>query len=104
MLSFNFNWDFLMLLKNLLKLDSDKLMLSYRHEAIVLGVEFNRKKLKVLDNQIKGKDMGDYIINYKPDFWNNLNLPPDSKFYTNSANQLENLYGIPLETQFIRAK
>jgi len=91
-------------MKNLLKLDSDKLMLSYRHEAIVLGVEFNRKKLKVLDNQIKGKDMGDYIINYKPDFWNNLNLPPNSKFYTNSADQLENLYGIPLETQFIRAK
>lgn len=91
-------------MKNLLKLDSDKLKLSYRHEAIILGVEFDRKKLKVLDNQIKGKDMGDYIINYKPDFWNNLNLPPDSKFYTNSADQLENLYGIPIETQFARTK
>ena len=91
-------------MKNLLKLKGNKLKLSYKHEAIVLGIEFDRKKIKVMDNQINGKDMGDYIVDYDPDFWENLNLPPNSKFYKTSSQQLENLYGIPLETQFARIK
>lgn len=91
-------------MKNLLKLKGNKLKLSYKHEAIVLGIEFDRKKIKVMDNQINGKDMGDYIVDYDPDFWENLNLPPNSKFYNTSSQQLENLYGIPLETQFARIK
>ena len=55
--------------------------LSYRHEAIVLGVVTNRKKIRVSDNIIKRKDIGDYNIKYNSDFWKNINLPPDSKFY-----------------------
>ena len=56
--------------------------------------------IKVKDNIIPRKDMGDYKIIYESDFWKNLNLPPNSKFYKTSSQQLENLYGIPLETQF----
>ena len=31
-------------------------------------------------------------------------LPPNSKFYKESSKQLENIYGIPIETQFKRVK
>ncbi len=87
-------------MKKLLKLKSNEMKLSYRHEAIVLGVEDNRKKIRVSDNIINRKDIGDYNIKYNADFWKNVNLPPDSKFYKLSANQLEKLFGIPLENQF----
>lgn len=87
-------------MKKLLKLKSNEMKLSYRHEAIVLGVEDNRKKIRVSDNIINRKDIGDYNIKYNADFWKNINLPPDSKFYKLSANQLEKLFGIPLENQF----
>jgi len=88
------------LTKKLLKLKSNEMKLSYRHEAIVLGVEDNRKKIRVSDNIINRKDIGDYNIKYNSDFWKNVNLPPDSKFYKLSANQLEKLFGIPIENQF----
>jgi len=87
-------------MKKLLKLKSNMIKLSYRHEAIVLGVENNGKKIRVRDNIIKGKDIGDYNIEYNSDFWKNINLPPDSKFYKRSAKQLDELFGIPLENQF----
>ena len=87
-------------MKKLLKLNSNKMKLSYRHEAIVLGVVTNRKKIRVRDNIIKRKDIGDYNIKYNSDFWKNINLPPDSKFYKRSAQQLEKLFDIPLENQF----
>ena len=87
-------------MKKLLKLNSTKMKLSYRHEAIVLGVVTNRKKIRVRGNILKGKDIGDYNIKYNSDFWKNINLPPDSKFYKRSAKQLEKLFDIPLENQF----
>lgn len=91
-------------MKTLLKLEQDKIKLSYRHEAVVLGIEYTTKKIKVRHNLSKGKDIGDYNIEYQPDFWKNLNLPPDSKFYKTSSEQLESLYGIPLKAQFELAK
>ena len=87
-------------MKKLLKLKSNEIRLSYKHEAIVLGVVTNRKKIRVSGNLIKRKDIGDYNIKYNSDFWKNFNLPPDSKFYKQSARQLEKLFGIPLENQF----
>lgn len=91
-------------MQKLLKLKKNKIKLSYRHEAIVLGIEFERKEIKVRDNILPRIDMGDYKINYKSDFWKGLNLPPNSEFYKTSAKQLENLYGIPIEAQFKRIK
>ena len=87
-------------MKNLLKLKSDEMKLSYRHEAIVMGVVYDRKRISVNDNIIQRKDIGDYNIEYDSNFWENINLPPDSKFYKQSAKQLEELFGIPLEDQF----
>jgi hypothetical protein len=91
-------------MKQLLKLEKDEIKLSYRHEAIVLGIEYKSKSIRVKNNLSVGKDIGDYNIAYQPNFWNNINLPPDSKFYKTSSKQLELLYGIPLENQFKNAK
>ena len=90
--------------KRLLKLDEDELKLSYRHEAIVLGIETDRKKIRVSENIILGKDIGDYNLKYDQEFWETVSLPPDSKFYKESSKQLESIYGIPIETQFKRVK
>ena len=90
--------------KRLLKLEKDEIKLSYRHEAIILGIETDRKKIRVSENIKLGKDIGDYNLKYDPQFWETVSLPPDSKFYKESSNQLENIYGIPLETQFKRVK
>lgn len=87
-------------MKNLLKLDSDKIKLSYRHEAVVLGIEYEPKNIKVRHNLSEGVDLGDYDIGYQPEFWKKITLPPDSKFYKTSSKQLESLFGIPLEDQF----
>jgi len=87
-------------MKRLLKIKGDKIKLSYRHEAIVLGIITDKKHIKVRDNTINGKDLGDYQIKYNPEFWKSINLPPDSKFYKTSAKQLESLFGIPLQKQF----
>lgn len=91
-------------MKQLLKLEKDEIKLSYRHEAIVLGIEYKSKSIRVKNNLSVGKDIGDYNIAYQPNFWNNINLPPDSKFYKTSSKQLELSYGIPLENQFKNAK
>lgn len=87
-------------MQKLLKLEKDEIKLSYRHEAVVLGIEYKSKSIRVNDNLSVGKDIGDYNIAYQQNFWNNINLPPDSKFYKTSSKQLELLYGIPLENQF----
>ena len=90
--------------KRLLKLKEDKIKLSYRHEAIVLGIETERKKIRVSENIKPGKDIGDYNLKYDSEFWKSVSLPPDSKFYKESSKQLENIYGISIETQFKRVK
>ena len=90
--------------KKLLKLKEDEIKLSYRHEAIVLGIETDRKKIRVSENIILGKDIGDYNLKYDQEFWETVSLPPNSKFYKESSKQLENIYGIPIETQFKRVK
>ena len=73
---------------------------SYKHEVYVLGIERNRD-IVYSGNYIRNKgDIGDLKVNYNPDFWKNLNLPPESTFYKKSVEQLESIFGVPLETQF----
>jgi hypothetical protein len=88
-------------LKGLLKLDSNTIDLSYRHEAIVIGIETDWKKINIKSN-IKGNniDMGDYNIPYNENFWNNLSMPPDSKFYIKNKKELESIFGVPLNIQY----
>ncbi|WP_105047073.1 carboxypeptidase-like regulatory domain-containing protein [Polaribacter gangjinensis] len=88
-------------LKNLLKLKSNTIDLSYRHEAIVLGVEKDWKNINIKSN-IKGNqlDMGDYNLPYNEMFWNHLSMPPDSKFYIKNKKELESIFGVPLNIQY----
>ena len=44
--------------------------------------------------------MGDYNLPYNESFWNNLNIPPDSKFYINNKKELEAIFGVPLLIQY----
>ena len=83
-----------------LNLSSNKISLSYRHEFIVLDIITEKDKMDVSHNYKKGKDIGDYKIKYNPVFWQNLNLPPASKFYKKNVKELESIYGVPLEAQF----
>jgi len=88
-------------LRNLLKLKTNTIDLSYRHEAIVLGVETNWKNINIKSKTKENKlDMGDYNLPYNESFWNNLNMPPDSKFYINNKKELEAIFGVPLLIQY----
>ncbi len=87
-------------MQKLLKVKTNSMTATWIHEVIVLGIETNRKKIDVDDNMLKGVDMGDYDIPYKQDFWSKLNLPPASKFYNKYTEELESVYGVPLNKQF----
>lgn len=86
--------------KRLLQTNSNKVPVSYRHEAFVIGLETNKKKIKVGNYEGYKKDMGDIDIKYNPNFWNNFSIPPETAFYKKSIKELESIYGVPLESQF----
>ncbi len=73
--------------------------LQYKSEAFVLNVETDKKKIKVVPYGIE-KDVNDLEVKYDPNFWNNLSMPPDTKFYKKIKSELESNFGVPLETQF----
>ena len=73
--------------------------ISYRHEIFVLNLEDKDGKIKV-DGETVQKDMTLYKIPYDKDFWNNLSIPPETKFYRKNIGELESLYGVPIKTQF----
>jgi hypothetical protein len=72
---------------------------SYKLEALVFSVETNKKKIRVRDYGIE-LDMAAIDLPYDTNFWSNLSLPPDTKFYKKIKSDLEGLYGVKLETQF----
>jgi len=86
--------------KQLLKAKSNKIKLSYIHELFVLGVEVNKKNIKVGNYEGYVKDMGDLDIKYNPYFWKNFNSPPETAFYKKNVKELESARGVPLEVQF----
>lgn len=86
--------------QRLLKLKSKNVECSYRHEAIVLQIETDRKKFDVKNIISERMDIGDYDIPYHPEFWKTVSLPPETKFYKKSVQELESIYGVPLETQY----
>lgn len=73
---------------------------SYRHEAFVLGIETNTKKIKVGNGDGYRNDMGDIPVKYNEAFWKNLSIPPETKFYKKNVRDLESIYGVPLDEQF----
>jgi hypothetical protein len=72
---------------------------AYRHEAYVLSLEDNSKLLNSKKQYIR-KDMSLFRPPYKQQFWDNLSLPPETKFYKKNIRELEGLFGVPVDTQF----
>ena len=86
--------------KTLLKTSKNKIKVSYRHEVYVIGLETDKSKINFKAYGGWGEDIGDVQIDYKPTFWQNLSIPPESKFYRQNVQELESIFGVPLETQF----
>jgi hypothetical protein len=86
--------------QKMLNLKNKNVVSSYRHEAIVLHIETDKKKFNINNSILEKKDIGDYDIPYNSGFWKNISLPPETKFYKKSVKELESIYGVPLETQF----
>ena len=65
----------------------------------VVGVEEDKKSFD--SSGITGQmDMTLFKIPYNSNFWKNISLPPETKFYKENVSELESLYGVPIETQF----
>ena len=73
--------------------------MDYRHEVFVIGVEED-KKMFDYTGMTGQKDMTLFKIPYDLNFWKNISLPPETKFYKENISELESLYGVPIETQF----
>ena len=74
--------------------------ISYRHEVFVLDLEDGNGKMKLNDESIQ-QDMTLYKVPYDEEFWNSVSLPPETKFYLKNIKELEGLYDVPIETQFL---
>lgn len=73
--------------------------MDYRHEVFVIGVEEDKKMFNYT-GMTGQKDMTLFKIPYDLNFWKNISLPPETKFYKENISELESLYGVPIETQF----
>jgi len=73
--------------------------MDYRHEVFVIGVEEDKKMFDYTGMTGK-KTMTLFKIPYDLNFWKNISLPPETKFYKENISELESLYGVPIETQF----
>lgn len=79
--------------------NTDAEKMTYRLEAFVYKVETNKSKIRV--KEFGGhKDMGSLNLPYNADFWKNLSMPPDTKFFKQIKKELEGNYGVPLEVQY----
>ena len=90
-------------IKNLLLQSGQKprqyIPMDYRHEVFVIGVEED-KKMFDYTGMTGQKDMTLFKIPYNINFWKNISLPPETKFYKENISELVSLYGVPIETQF----
>ena len=73
--------------------------ISYRHEIFVLNLDNGESKIK-FQGEFEQKDMTLYKIPYDQDFWKNISIPPETKFYKKNIGELESLYDVPIKTQF----
>ncbi|TYA78774.1 carboxypeptidase-like regulatory domain-containing protein [Seonamhaeicola marinus] len=71
----------------------------FKGEAFLYNVITNKKDIKVVPY---GINVDAHLIDlpYNPSFWDNLSLPPDTKFYKSIREGLEAAYGVPLEKQY----
>ena len=73
---------------------------AYRHEVFVLNLDNNSKTSKSTGDESNQRDMTLYKLDYNQNFWDNLSLPPETKFYKKNIEELEGLFDVPIETQF----
>ncbi len=73
---------------------------SFRHELFVTKLIEEKSKF---DNflDMEQKDMSLYRVPYNKFFWQNFSIPPETKVYRDNIKELESLYGVPIETQFL---
>ena len=73
---------------------------SFRHELFVTKLIEEKSKFdSFLD--MEQKDMSLYRVPYNKFFWQNFSVPPETKVYKDNIKELESLYGVPIETQFL---
>lgn len=72
----------------------------YKTEGFVYNVSTNKKQVRKVYPFGEETDMGLVELPYNADFWKNLSLPPDTKFYKKIKDGLESNYGVPLERQY----
>ena len=87
--------------QKLMKLKQPQMNVSYRHELFVLGIETDKKNMKMKSFGGYDSDMGDIEIPYNQTFWRNFSLPPETEFYKKIKKELESNYGVPLEQQYL---
>lgn len=73
---------------------------AYRHEVFVLNLADYSKNSKSKGDESNQRDMTLYKLDYDQNFWDDLSLPPETKFYKKNINELEGLFDVPIETQF----
>ena len=73
---------------------------AYRHEVFVLSLADYSKNSKSKGDESNQRDMTLYKLDYDQNFWDDLSLPPETKFYKKNINELEGLFDVPIETQF----
>jgi len=73
--------------------------IAYRHEVYVLDM-IEDKSLFKTEESVSNLDMSNYESNYDDAFWKSLSIPPETKFYRKNIEELEGVYGVPLEDQF----
>ena len=86
--------------QQLMGVNTKSVKASYRHEAFVLGIETDRKKINVGNIEGYKIDMGDIPVKYDPTFWDNFSMPPETEFYRKYAVELSSIFGVPLDVQF----
>ena len=73
---------------------------SFRHELLVTKLIEEKSKFdSFLD--MEQKDMSLYTVPYNKFFWQNFSVPPKTEVYKDNIKELESLYGVPIETQFL---
>lgn len=73
---------------------------SFRHELFVTKLIEEKSKFDSFFD-MEQKDMSLYRLPYNKFFWQNFSVPPETKIYKDNIKELESLYGVPIETQFL---
>ena len=73
---------------------------SFRHELFVTRLIEDKSKFDSFYD-MEQKDMSLYKVPYNKFFWENFSVPPETKVYKENIKELESLYGVPIQTQFL---